>query len=60
MKGERRAPDESARGYALAAAGAALFSLNGSVGRYLLDDGVDAAWRRQAEGRAGVRLVLTP
>jgi drug/metabolite transporter (DMT)-like permease len=31
-----------ARGYALAATGAAMWALNGSMARYLLDDGVDA------------------
>jgi hypothetical protein len=36
-------PRSPARGYLLAGAGAALFSLNGIWARHLLDDGVDAA-----------------
>lgn len=58
MKGERGAPDASARGYALAAAGAALFSLNGSMGRYLLDDGVDAARLSQLRSAGSWLLLL--
>ena len=46
-----------ARGYALAAAGAALFSLNGIMARYLLDDGVDAARLSQLRS-AGAWLLL--
>lgn len=46
-----------ARGYALAAAGAALFSLNGTMARYLLDDGVDAARLSQLRS-AGAWLLL--
>jgi drug/metabolite transporter (DMT)-like permease len=45
------------RGYALAAAGAALFSLNGSIARYLLDDGVDALRLSQLRS-AGAWLLL--
>ena len=41
----------------LAAAGAALFSLNGSMARYLLDDGVDAARLSQLRS-AGAFLIL--
>ena len=41
----------------LAAAGAALFSLNGSMARYLLDDGVDAARLSQLRS-AGSCLIL--
>lgn len=58
MKGEGRAPDRSARGYALAAAGAALFSLNGSMARYLLDDGVDAARLSQLRSAGSWLLLL--
>jgi drug/metabolite transporter (DMT)-like permease len=58
VKGERGAPDASARGYALAAAGAALFSLNGSMGRYLLDDGVDAARLSQLRSAGSWLLLL--
>ena len=46
-----------ARGYALAAAGAALFSLNGIWARELLDDGVDAARLSQLRS-AGAWLIL--
>lgn len=46
-----------ARGYAFAAIGAALFSLNGSMARYLLDDGVDAARLSQLRS-AGAWLLL--
>jgi drug/metabolite transporter (DMT)-like permease len=49
--------DSPASGYALAAAGAALFSLNGSMARYLLDDGVDAARLSQLRS-AGSWLIL--
>jgi drug/metabolite transporter (DMT)-like permease len=53
-----RAPERHpARGYLLAAAGAAMFSLNGSMARYLLDDGVDAARLSQLRS-AGSLLVL--
>jgi drug/metabolite transporter (DMT)-like permease len=45
------------RGYLLAAAGAALFSLNGIWARYLLDDGVDAARLSQLRS-AGAWLIL--
>ena len=41
----------------LAAAGAALFSLNGSMARYLLDDGVNAARLSQLRS-AGSCLIL--
>jgi drug/metabolite transporter (DMT)-like permease len=58
VRGERRAPDRSARGYALAAAGAALFSLNGSMARYLLDDGVDAARLSQLRSAGSWLLLL--
>jgi drug/metabolite transporter (DMT)-like permease len=58
VKGEGRAPDRSARGYALAAAGAALFSLNGSMARYLLDDGVDAARLSQLRSAGSWLLLL--
>jgi drug/metabolite transporter (DMT)-like permease len=58
VKGERRAPDGAARGYALAAAGAALFSLNGSMARYLLDDGVDAARLSQLRSAGSWLLLL--
>lgn len=58
MKREGRAPDRSARGYALAAAGAALFSLNGSMARYLLDDGVDAARLSQLRSAGSWLLLL--
>jgi drug/metabolite transporter (DMT)-like permease len=55
------APDTAgrrpARGYALAAAGAAMWGLNGSLARYLLDDGVGAL--RLAELRSfGAWLIL--
>jgi drug/metabolite transporter (DMT)-like permease len=53
VKGGRR----PARGYALAAAAAALFSLNGTLARYLLDDGVDAARLSQLRS-AGSWLML--
>jgi drug/metabolite transporter (DMT)-like permease len=46
-----------ARGYLLAATGAALFSLNGVMARYLLDDGVDAARLSQLRS-AGAWLLL--
>jgi drug/metabolite transporter (DMT)-like permease len=46
-----------ARGYLLAAAGAALFSLNGVWARRLLDDGVDAARLSQLRS-AGAWLIL--
>jgi drug/metabolite transporter (DMT)-like permease len=46
-----------ARGYALVAAGAAMFALNGSMARYLLDDGVDAVRLSQLRS-AGSWLVL--
>jgi drug/metabolite transporter (DMT)-like permease len=46
-----------ARGYLLAAAGAALFSLNGIWARELLDDGVDAARLSQLRS-AGAWLIL--
>jgi drug/metabolite transporter (DMT)-like permease len=46
-----------ARGYLLAATGAALFSLNGIWARYLLDDGVDAARLSQLRS-AGSWLIL--
>jgi drug/metabolite transporter (DMT)-like permease len=46
-----------ARGYALAATGAAMWALNGSLARYLLDDGVDAARLAQLRS-AGACLVL--
>ena len=52
---ERRS---AARGYALAAAGAALFSLNGSMARYLLDDGVDAARLSQLRSAGSWLLLL--
>jgi drug/metabolite transporter (DMT)-like permease len=52
-----RARDSPARGYALAAGGAALFSLNGNMARYLLDDGVDAARLSQLRS-AGSWLIL--
>ena len=41
----------------LAASGVALFSLNGSMARYLLDDGVDAA-RLSRLRSAGACLIL--
>jgi drug/metabolite transporter (DMT)-like permease len=47
----------AARGYLLAATGAALFSLNGVMARYLLDDGVDAARLSQLRS-AGAWLIL--
>jgi drug/metabolite transporter (DMT)-like permease len=46
-----------ARGYLLAAVGAAMFSLNGIMARYLLDDGVDAARLSQLRS-AGAWLLL--
>jgi drug/metabolite transporter (DMT)-like permease len=46
-----------ARGYLLAVTGAALFSLNGVMARYLLDDGVDAARLSQLRS-AGAWLLL--
>jgi drug/metabolite transporter (DMT)-like permease len=46
-----------ARGYLLAATGAALFSLNGIWARYLLEDGVDAARLSQLRS-AGSWLIL--
>lgn len=46
-----------ARGYLLAATAAAMFSLNGSMARYLLDDGVDAARLSQLRS-AGACLIL--
>ncbi len=48
----------AARGYALAALGAALFSLNGSMARYLLDDGVDAARLSQLRSAGSWLLLL--
>jgi len=45
-----------ARGYALAAAGAAMWALNGTMARELLDDGVDAA--RLAQLRSAGSWVL--
>jgi drug/metabolite transporter (DMT)-like permease len=45
------------RGYALAAAGAAMWALNGSMARTLLDDGVDAARLSQLRS-AGSWLIL--
>jgi drug/metabolite transporter (DMT)-like permease len=50
--------DNPARGYALAAAGAALFSLNGSMARYLLADGVDAARLSQLRSAGSWLLLL--
>ena len=47
----------AARGYLLAATGAILFSLNGSMARVLLDDGVDAARLSQLRS-AGSWLIL--
>jgi drug/metabolite transporter (DMT)-like permease len=47
-----------ARGYALAATGAALFSLNGSMARYLLGDGVDAARLSQLRSAGSWLLLL--
>jgi drug/metabolite transporter (DMT)-like permease len=47
----------AARGYLLAAAGAALFSLNGIWARHLLDEGVDAARLSQLRS-AGSWLIL--
>jgi drug/metabolite transporter (DMT)-like permease len=46
-----------ARGYALAATGAAMWALNGSMARYLLDDGVDAVRLSQLRS-AGSWLIL--
>jgi drug/metabolite transporter (DMT)-like permease len=46
-----------ARGYALAAAGATMWSLNGTMARELLDDGVDAARLAQLRS-AGSLLIL--
>ncbi|HYP48080.1 MAG TPA: EamA family transporter [Thermoleophilaceae bacterium] len=46
-----------ARGYLLAAVGAAMFALNGSLARYLLDDGIGAARLSQLRS-AGSWLVL--
>ena len=46
-----------ARGYALAAAAAAMWALNGSMARYLLDDGVGAV---RALGAALARVVADP
>jgi drug/metabolite transporter (DMT)-like permease len=46
-----------ARGYALAAAGAAMWALNGTMARELLDDGVDAARLAQLRS-AGSWLIL--
>jgi drug/metabolite transporter (DMT)-like permease len=46
------------RGYLLAATGAALFSLNGVMARYLLDDGVDAARLSQLRSAGAWLLVL--
>ena len=54
VRGTERHPS---RGYLLAAAGAALFSLNGIWARYLLDDGVDAARLSQLRS-AGAWLIL--
>jgi drug/metabolite transporter (DMT)-like permease len=45
------------RGYALAATGAAMWALNGSMARVLLDDGVDAARLSQLRS-AGSWLIL--
>ena len=45
------------RGYALAAAGAAMWALNGSMARTLLEDGVDAARLSQLRS-AGSWLIL--
>jgi drug/metabolite transporter (DMT)-like permease len=52
-----RTAGNPARGYLLAAAGAALFSLNGIWARELLDDGVDAARLSQLRS-AGAWLIL--
>jgi drug/metabolite transporter (DMT)-like permease len=53
----RTAERSPARGYLLAATGAALFSLNGIWARYLLEDGVDAARLSQLRS-AGAWLTL--
>jgi drug/metabolite transporter (DMT)-like permease len=66
VKGETRDGERAAhasagspaRGYALAAAGAALFSLNGSMARYLLADGVDAARLSQLRSAGSWLLLL--
>jgi drug/metabolite transporter (DMT)-like permease len=47
-----------ARGYLLAATAAALFSLNGIMARYLLDDGVDAARLSQLRSAGSWLLLL--
>jgi drug/metabolite transporter (DMT)-like permease len=52
-----RTAHRPARGYLLAATAAALFSLNGIMARYLLDDGVDAARLSQLRS-AGAWLLL--
>jgi drug/metabolite transporter (DMT)-like permease len=58
VSSDRAAVRHPARGYALAAAGAALFSLNGSMARYLLDDGVDAARLSQLRSAGSWLLLL--
>src|SRR3712207_2109340 len=50
-------PRHPARGYALVVAGATMFALNGSMARYLLDDGVDAVRLSQLRS-AGSWLIL--
>jgi drug/metabolite transporter (DMT)-like permease len=54
----RTATAHPARGYLLAATGAALFSLNGVTGRELLDDGVDAARLSQLRSAGAWVLLL--
>jgi len=46
-----------ARGYALVAAGAAMFALGGNLARYLLDDGVDAARLSQLRSAGSLAVV---
>jgi drug/metabolite transporter (DMT)-like permease len=52
-----RVPRRPARGYALAAAGATLWALNGNLARYLLDDGVSAIRLAQLRS-AGSWVIL--
>jgi drug/metabolite transporter (DMT)-like permease len=54
----RTAERRPARGYLLAATGAALFSLNGIWARYLLDDGLDAARLSQLRSAGSWLLLL--
>lgn len=47
-----------ARGYALVAAGAAMFALGGNLARYLLDDGVSATRLSQLRSAGSLALIV--